>query len=196
MQHPEFSAAFSRLGHLPIDGDLVNLLNKFVCLLYGDDVSNSVDGCRYSLFKAGKCSDEDLLPNSDCLNHHIARSNYQAASWNRCLSPMLQLPPAVDNGWQLESDGQLQVLWMTRPSAPDSLLEFVQCKCKTGCKTKRCSCLKSGLKCTEVCSCSECDNKPQVMDEGAESDSSDSNDELEDDFDWNDDDNMFDDLSD
>ena len=36
--------------------------------------------------------------------HHIARSNIQAASWNRCLSPMLQLPSAVGNGWQLGSD--------------------------------------------------------------------------------------------
>ena len=193
MEHPEFCPVFSRLGNLPIHNDLIDFLNKFVCLLYGDDSSQSVDECRYNLFKAGKCSDDALPPNSDCLMHHIARSNFQATSWNRCLSPILQLPPAAGNGWQLESDGQLQILWMSRPSAPESLLEFVQCKCKTECKTQRCSCLKSGLKCTEVCSCSQCLNNPQVTDEEGESDFSDY--DAEDDYDCDDDDNMFNDLS-
>ena len=106
---------------------------------------------------------------------------------------MLQLPSAVGNGWQLGSDEQLQILWMTRPSAPESLLEFVQCKCRTGCKTQRCSCLKSGLNCTEVGSCSECQSNPHVIDGEDESDSSDNDDE--DDYDLGDDDNMLDDLS-
>ena len=55
------------------------------------------------------------------------------------------------------------------------------------------SCLKSGLKCTEVCSWSECQNNPHVIDGEDESDSSDNDDE--DDYDLGDDDNMFDDLS-
>jgi hypothetical protein len=48
---------------------------------------------------------------------------------------------------------------MTRPSAPDSLREYVDCKCKTGCGIQRCSCLKAGLKCTECCRCANCQNK-------------------------------------
>ena len=56
------------------------------------------------------------------------------------------------------SDGQLEIIWMTRPSAPNSLIECVSCKCKTSCKTLRCSCRKSGLKCTEVCGCLDCNN--------------------------------------
>ena len=95
MAHQEICAIFSGLGNLPIPDDLIDHLNEFICLLYGDNCSQIVDECRYNLFKAGKCSDDALPPNCDCLMHHIARSNFQAASWNRCLSPMLQLPSAV-----------------------------------------------------------------------------------------------------
>ena len=59
---------------------------------------------------------------------------------------------------QLEMDGQLELVWMTRPSAPESILEYVSCKCQTGCKTKRCSCLKSDLRYTDLCGCKECNN--------------------------------------
>lgn len=88
---------------------------------------------------------------------HIKRANYQATAWKRCLSRQLELPTPVDHGWKL-SEGQLEIHWMTRPSAPDSLLDFVSCKCKTGCKTLRCSCLKSDLRCTDCCNCVNCQN--------------------------------------
>lgn len=47
---------------------------------------------------------------------------------------------------------------MTRPPAPDYLLECTTCKCKSGCQSKRCSCQKVQLKCTELCSCVDCSN--------------------------------------
>ena len=55
-------------------------------------------------------------------------------------------------------NGQLEILWMTGPSAPDTLIECVTCKCKAGCKNLRCSCVKSGLQCTDICGCSDCSN--------------------------------------
>ena len=75
--------------------------------------------------------------------------------WNRCLSPNLNVPRPENNGW-LVSEGQLEISWMTKPAAPESLIELVQCKCKSGCKTMQCSCLKSGLKCTDFCQCVNC----------------------------------------
>jgi hypothetical protein len=78
---------------------------------------------------------------------------------------------------------------MTRPSAPDSLLEYVQCNCKKGCKTSRCSCLKSGLRCTDICGCDDCQNSqradPNESDEEdscESSDTSDHDDDSDDDF--------------
>ena len=135
-------------------------LGEFVCLLYGDKISTTVDECRYQLFKSGKYSNEALPPNGDSLQQHIKRANFQSLAWNRCLSAQLQLPPAVGNGWSLK-DGQLEIMWMTRPSAPESLLEYVNCRCQTGCRTKRCTCLKSGLQCTDLCTCPESNNGKQ-----------------------------------
>ncbi len=60
-------------------------------------------------------------------------------------------------GWILEGNN-LEIKWGTKESAPDSILEYVMCKCKKGCNTKRCSCQKANLPCTELCQCSECEN--------------------------------------
>ena len=35
--------------------------------------------------------------------------------------------------------------WMTIPAAPDSVLEFVNCQCKKGCDSRRCSCVKASF---------------------------------------------------
>ena len=125
-ENPNFAKSFCDLGKSStLSEDLVVSLNVFVCLLYGDTSSRTVNECRYVLLKAGKCSDESLPPNCDSLLKHIERANLQAATWKRCLSPQLQLFPPVGNGWKL-SDGQLEVLWMTRSSAPDSLLLWLR----------------------------------------------------------------------
>ena len=55
-----------------------------------------------------------LPPNCDSLLKQIERANLQASTWNRYLSPQLYLPTAVENEWRL-SDGQLEVVWTTRP---------------------------------------------------------------------------------
>ena len=90
------------------------------------------------------------------------------------------MPSPVGNGWRM-SEGQLETHWMTRNSAPDSLLEYVSCKCKTACKTLRCSCVKSSLKCTDVCGCSDCCNgHDKEQEENGEEESSDLSDCSED----------------
>ena len=53
--------------------------------------------------------------------------------------------------------GTLHLLPGGQP-APDSILEYVSCKCKKGCQTRRCSCHKANLKCTELCQCNSCEN--------------------------------------
>jgi hypothetical protein len=63
------------------------------------------------------------------------------------------------HGWYIEN-GQLRIKWMTLPVAPDSVLEIVNCSCKTGCKYNRCSCKKANLNCTDLYKCSDiCKNK-------------------------------------
>ena len=141
----------------PPGEELINGLNKFTCQLYGGKESTTVDNCRYTLFSSGKCSDDVLPPTCDSLVQHILRANFQTSSWCQCLSAEVIVPPPVDNGWNL-ANGELTIVWMTRPSAPQSLLECVECRCKTGCKSMRCSCRKADLKCTDLCGCSDCQN--------------------------------------
>lgn len=40
----------------------------------------------------------------------------------------------------------------------------VQCKCKTGCDTRRCACLKNEEPCDENCKCTDCQNPLNGMD--------------------------------
>ena len=168
--YPKFVESFYQLGRsAEVSEELLMSSGRFVCLLYGDQTSTSVNNCRYQLFKSGKYSDDALPPNGDSLQQHIKRANLQALAWNRCLSAQLQLPPAAGNGWKL-TDGQLEIVWMTRPPAPESLLEYVSCKCQSGCKTKRCTCLKSGLQCTDLCGCKDCQNSQEEEQNLAEMD--------------------------
>jgi hypothetical protein len=188
INHPQFIKTFSLLGSsFPPSQDLVSELNKFTCLLYGEATSTNVDECRYALFKAGKCSDEVLPPTRDTLLKHIERANYQTGVWSRCLTAQMVIPSPIGNGWQL-SDGEIEIQWMTRPPAPDSLLECTTCKCKTGCQNKRCSCLKVGLRCTELCSCDGCQNGEvdEADDEDEESSPNESDCEVSDDGDLED----------
>ena len=129
---------------------MIAKLNKFLCLMYGDKTSEDVNKCRFALFKQGKCSDDQLPPTCDSLLQHICRANYQAAIWLQSLEAEMTIPPIDENGWRLY-DGELHIVWMTTPPAPDSLLECINCGCKTGCKTQRCSCMKGVLQCTDVC---------------------------------------------
>lgn len=172
--HPCFVETFSLLGYnFPPANVLVRDLNKFTCLLYGDNTSKNADECRYTMFKGGKCSDEVLPPTCDSLLRHIERVNYQAGVWCQSLLPQMTLPSPIGNGWQF-SNGDIDIVWMTRPPAPDSLLDFVDCHCKTGCSSMRCSCRKANLVCTDLCSCVNCENTSGECDEDNSIDDSDS----------------------
>ena len=76
----------------------------------------------------------------------------------------LASPSPVGYGWKLE-DNQLQIVWGTQEPAPESILECVHCKCQKDYKTRRCSCYKSDLKCTEFCQCNSCENSDILADE-------------------------------
>lgn len=182
LRNREYFNSFRSLGNaFPPSEELVLQLNRFVCLLYGDKNSENVNKCRFSLFKSGKCSDDQLPPTCDSLLQHIRRANYQAAIWLNCLQPHMTIPPPSENGWQI-IEGQLEVVWMTIPPAPDSLLENVHCGCKTGCNSQQCSCYKSTFKCTDVCRCSGCTNADVDVEDESEEEELEDTDEIDDEF--------------
>ena len=59
----------------------------------------------------------------------------------------------------LSVDGMYKPISTLDPLAPEQVLNTVRCNCKAACKTKRCSCVKGGLSCSQFCSCFEtCEN--------------------------------------
>ena len=38
-------------------------------------------------------------------------------------------------------------------------MEIIKCGCKTGCNQGRCQCNKSKMKCSDLCQCTNCENK-------------------------------------
>ena len=49
---------------------------------------------------------------------------------------------------------------MDKSAAPQELMVLTKCSCKTHCITRRCSCKKATLKCTDACKCTACENRP------------------------------------
>ena len=84
----------------------------------------------------------------------------------------------ADLGWEIK-DGQVLVKWMIMPVAPDNILENVNYRCRSGCSSKRCACVKAELKCTGLCGCNNCMNIKYRDNTMADDDE---NDEFDEDF--------------
>ena len=129
---------FARLGdELNLADEVFTILEKYVCHLYGQPNLSSVKKACYRMFTLGKCSEESLPPNSDSLYQHILRVNYEAYIRKRSTLNNIAAPSPNGFGWILEGN-HLEIKWGTKESAPDSILEYVMCRCKKGCNTKRC----------------------------------------------------------
>lgn len=167
----------AKIGHsIPPVENLSEEIQKYVCALYGQKDVCEVNIARYNLFKLGKFAEDNIPPNDDTLHQHLLRANFQAYIWKHSLSNVLNLPSPCESGWTLE-DGELVIRWMRKPCAPDGFLENVTCGCKTGCQSRRCSCLRANMKCTEVCQCSNCSNPAEEHEDGEISSSEESDDE-------------------
>ena len=121
---------------------------------------SDVNVWRHNLFKSGKCSDNLLPPTCDSLSKHIESANFQSAVWLQCLTAKQTIPSPI-NGWTLDN-GELEIVWMTRPTAPDALLDSINWK---GFKTFRCSCKKANIPSTDLCSCIDCQNSTKKIDD-------------------------------
>ena len=78
--------------------------------------------------------------------------------WRNATQPILNLSDFTEHGWDVDENGQVCIKWMNLRLAPDALLELANCKCTKRYENNRCSFRKSGLRCTDVCKCSECKN--------------------------------------
>jgi hypothetical protein len=145
-------------------------LYGLVCHWYDFQGFYDVNSVRYQMFKGGKYEEDSLPPNQNSLDQHINRANYQCYIWRHANQPVQNLPNFCDHGWKIDDQGDVLVNWMTLPPAPDSVLEFVHCKCTKGCENNRCSCVKATLRCSDLCKCTNCKNELRENDDSNDAD--------------------------
>ena len=162
----EHIRTFKELGTtLPVTEELHSRLERFTCALYNQN-DGSVNSARYKIYcsKDGKADGELLPPCQNSLRQHCLRANYQAHVWRQALIPCTNIGPPEHNGWEM-TDGLLAVRWMTCKPAPEEVLELLSCDCRRKCVRGSCECIDNGLKCTEACRFSNCDNFEEESDE-------------------------------
>ena len=134
----EFCVGLQELGNGPnLSVSTQNILEKFVCYLYGSKSVNDINKLRFvrakEKFKVKGCrsispeinTDLSLLPPCrNSLHLHIKRVNYQVLIWKKALQQFPEIPEASDNGWKYIS-GELLVDWGDNmfPEDIDDILE-------------------------------------------------------------------------
>ena len=131
--------------------DTIQSSETFVCRIYNVHRTDSIDAARHLLFSK-RGTPEAMAPTSDALRFHLKRVHYQSMISRNAYCPKRELPVPSEMGWRLV-DSELQPVTMTLSPIPDSCLEMVACSCRKQCKTRRCKCQKSGLRCTSMCAC-------------------------------------------
>jgi len=169
-----FQSLFKELGQQwSLSSSLQARLERFVCAMYDATSGDaSVNEFRYKLFcaKKGEKESYQLPPCADCLGKHARRANYQTAIWRQSLMNDPKTPNPAGYGWKFVGDGDdrhLAVDWMDGAPAPDAVLEMLSCKCRKSCRVPQCPCAANGLKCSDICSLSPCENQP--MNDGTDS---------------------------
>ena len=168
----EYQSTFANLGdETNPSEELKKQLQNFVCHLYGYKGYSEINSIRFEIFKSGKYDEELLPPNQDSLDQHIKRANFQCFIWRHATQATLNLPSFCSHGWKLDEEENVIIDWMTIPAAPDSVLEFVNCKFNKGCDSRRCSCVKASLKFSDLCACDDCRNTSEEEQNSTDSDS-------------------------
>ena len=161
--NPDFVTMFKQLGtSYQVENEIFAQLEKYVCHLYSQPSVDEVNLARYNQFKLGQFDDDSMPCTRNVLGQHVKRVVFQVCIWRLALEPIMAIPSITDFGWSVV-DGNVNVVWMTLPPAPEGVLENVSCGCKSGCSTKRCACKKADLACTSMCSCtSNCQNLREI----------------------------------
>ena len=170
--------------------EVVDEGKRFVAKCYGQvNVSSSknrramwiakTDGAKKS---AKPPALKSLPPTDEALEVNIKRAHYVAIQWKSCISGNLPDLDPCDFGWEKDGESLRPIMLPDGIDvAPKKVLEMTRCKCKTQCKTNRCSCVKAKTSCSEFCGCQGCENhKDNSCDNDDESDESDEFDEFDD----------------
>ena len=137
--------------------------------MYSGLPNQTLSDLRYQAFCKSalgrKFQAERLPPTTNAAHFHSLRAHMQIVTWESLGS--IHLDPTVW-GWLHKNDSFSPVV-MTSAVAPDGLLKFVRCSCKSDCKSAHCTCRKHGVKCVAACKschgldCLNADEMTQVL---------------------------------
>lgn len=142
---------------------------KTFILLYGGKPSDTLNNLRYSKYmqmvstSKSTIEPQKLPPTERAAYYHALRVHLQITLWRQLSNNSLD---ATEWGWTV-SGNQMTPIFTDLGAAPEDLLRFVRCKCKSStknpCGSNSCSCRKHGLKCVAACgdcrgvTCNNCD---------------------------------------
>ena len=179
---PKFTGQL-KLGNLTASTEEVtDSCLEFVCLLYGEETTISLNTVRANCFKKRISGKRHLPPKLSSLpptmapfRVHCQRANYQVALWEAADDPTPPCLDPLDYGFQLKQSTLCPTFGLeSQLPAPDEVLNLVSCSCKTGCISTQCTCTKMSLTCTVFCKCQgsiECYNPATVSTNSSEQDS-------------------------
>ena len=119
-----------------------------------------LDDIRQNIWHRIRFENEQIA-SDDSLWLHWKRSCWVINMWGQSDMNILKTESVLDYGWSLK-DNLLCVVWDSNDNVVairdrvESLLSG--CKCITGCRSRRCGCVKKGKQCAEGCQCQNCDN--------------------------------------
>ena len=108
---------------------------------------NNIQETRSKFFKYSRKTPDSkkLPPAKDSLYLPFDRTNYQVYEWKQAFQVnVVQLPPE-HHGWK-RTENDLTMLCMNNLPAPETILEFVVCKCKGTCEGNGCKCPSTVVK--------------------------------------------------
>ena len=104
----------------------------------------------------------DLPPLSSALRLYWLRSIWVLNMWAQASCDKIVILPPTQYGWIQEGDGSYSIQYDTDEHIliiRQRVSKFTRgCKCKGGCKTKICGCIKNGQQCGPGCRCLNCEN--------------------------------------
>lgn len=120
---------------------------KIFVAIYGGQPDEELNTLRYNYFARSvtksKFNLSSLPASKAAARQHSLRCYHQVQKWLGCEKLFEQW------GWKQGPDGLTPVLSLKEP-APQEVLQYISCKCKSGCDGL-CGCRKAGLKCSPIC---------------------------------------------
>ena len=152
------TSAFQSLSWTPSSefGQSMDVLEQFVCHVYGQKHITMVDEARFVIFASLQSGNlREIPPSKGALKQHVLRSAYQAGwIWGNTLSA--NTTPDIDHwGWSIDNEQQKLLYKWTNLGADRELANIIStCKCRSDSSIcNKCSCGKKNVNCLSFCSC-------------------------------------------